>query len=299
MIRYYDSGNANESSLGYGFGFEFPLWASSIVDFHNSHYAMINERENFFLPFRNRKNEPGYVCWIDPRILNRGYTNYNRSAIKGRPNFINRKASFKMTSKYPHGIWSLELGDGTKRIYSEYVEIPEHQQKRIHSPTKTAYLLTKEIKPNGNQIHFSYAPVRGNVRLTHIKTLDRNECAILSELKFQYSSNKRQLSKPKNANHHLYSLYNNCIITNSSGDQVEYLQEERHRMKGHWSNLSSFLQKASSSQKGDSQFAMNSKWKLKEIKKPRNRFQRVSYHPSGKVKSLYEPLDTLEPIKTY
>ena len=53
LIRHYDSGSEIESSLGLGFGWQFPLWASDVQEGRKHLYALISEREGALIPYRN------------------------------------------------------------------------------------------------------------------------------------------------------------------------------------------------------------------------------------------------------
>ena len=165
FTRYYDSGNKGESFLGFGFGSQYPLWASDVEKGVRHHYGLISEREGFLLLYRDKEAGPAKLCHIDPRLLRKGYTNLSRAAISGHANFVNWRALFRTTKVSPKGEWIVQLGDGTKRIYSKYVKINKEHQTRMQFPTETAYLLTKEIKPNRNKLEFSYHYFNGRHRL--------------------------------------------------------------------------------------------------------------------------------------
>ena len=272
--------------MGLGFGCQFPLWASDVLKGTRHHYAMISERDGFLLPYRDKEAGPSKYCLIDPRVLKKGYTNLSRAVISGHANFINWKAVFRNSKDSSGDEWFVQLGDGTKRIYDKCVKIDGEQQSRMNFPSKTAYLLTKEIKPNGNQLLFSYQTINGKPRLAQVKTLNRTGKKTLNELKFHYSSES-------------------CTLSTLYGERVEYHQTEKIRPLstglGIRPSERKFLEKTVSSQKGTTQYEMaDFKWKIEKISRPRNRFTQVAYDSSGRVKTLYEPLENKkEPIKCY
>ena len=269
FIRYYDSGDVAESFLGYGFGSGFPLWASAIQKGARHHYGMISERENFLVLYRDKEAGPSKICYVDPRILEKGYTNLCRATISGHANFVNWQATFS------HDKWRVQLGDGTKRVYDKAVDFEKDHQSRMNFPTKSAYLLTKEIKPNGNQLLFSYKTMHGKPRLTQVQTLNRTGKATLNSLTFQYTGE-------------------GCTISDPYGNKVDYFQKEEPRLYStslgvRWIQKN-FLTEMTSTQKGKHQFKpAEMTWKIKKIEKPGDQFIRVEYHSNGKVKALYAP----------
>ena len=122
-------------------------------------------------------------------------------------------------------------------------------------------MLTKEIKPNGNQLLFSYQTINGKPRLAQVKTLNRTGKRTLNELKFHYSSES-------------------CTLSTLYGDRVEYHQAEKIRPLstglGIRPSERKFLEKTASSQKGTTQYEMaDFKWKIEKINRPRNRFTQL------------------------
>ena len=162
LIRHYDSGNTGESTLGFGVGLQFPLWASAIQDHSHHAYAMISEREGFLIPYKGETSftHGRRICSIDPRLLKNGYTNLSRAA-SGHANFVNWKAVYRNKESD----WIIRLGDGSKRAYGKHVNLEKEHQRRMNFPSKEAYLLTQEVKPNGNRLLFSTIKFMENTAL--------------------------------------------------------------------------------------------------------------------------------------
>ena len=139
------------------------------------------------IPYRGNQNREGEEVYrIDPRLLEKGYTNLSRAAISGHANFVNWKAVCRMNSnpkQEPFGrYWTVQLGDGTKRIYGKSIKVEKELQKRLGLPGKHAFLLTEEIKANGNRLFFSYKTIHGKEKLSHVIAKSRVGDATLSEL---------------------------------------------------------------------------------------------------------------------
>ena len=269
LVRTYDSGNENESSLGFGFGTQFPIWASDLQDGARHCYVLISEREGFSIPYRGKSFDHEKICEIDARLLKKGYTNMSRAAIAGHANFINWKAVFR--TKNDHPFWSVKMGDGTYRIYNKQVFIHKEHKERMNFPTHDAYLLTKEIKPNGNHLNFHYKTIHHQPRLVKIEALDRNGKAILDILQFDYTPE-------------------GCTVSNAAGDSVKYNKEDEictdHKER-------KVLKNVSSSQLGEYNYhskIVKKQRKMTKVEKPDGRFVEVDYNHDGKVKSLIEPL---------
>jgi len=288
FMRYYDSESEAESFLGYGFGSGFPLWASDIEKGARHHYGLISERENFLLLYSDKEHSLSNTCKVDPRILEKGYTNLCKAQISGKTNFINWKALFRSKKGSFHDSfeWFVQLGDGTQRIYSKQVKMDAVLRSRMNFPTKTAYLLEKEIKPNGNQRIFQYQFIHGKPYLKNIQTRNRTDSATLNQLSFEYRED-------------------NCIIRDDCGQSVVYEQKEALRSRATPFGLRTvqrnFLTDAISSQKKSPLvYAMRDfTWKLAEIKKPGNQFLKIKYCSNGKIKSLVAPQDTTEDVTLY
>ena len=282
LIRFYDSGNTSESSLGFGFGSQYPLWASDVEKGARHHYGLISERESFFLLYRDKEEGIGKLCFIDPRLLQKGYTNLNRASVSGRANFVNWRAFFR--SGEDSEKWIVRLGDGTKRIYDKHVSLSKEQRSRMQFPTKSGYLLTKEIKPNGNRLEFSYRFLNGKHRLTQIDSLNRKK-ELLNSLTFHYQAHQ-------------------CLVKDSYRNCVSYQFEDKPRfyVSRFYEGVAQrkFLIETESSQQGATHYEMTEgTWKISQLLKPEDRLVKIDYYPSGKVKTLSQCLGTKEPINRY
>ena len=290
MVRYYDSGSENESFLGYGFGSGFPLWASDGLEGARHDYVLISEREGFLLPYRNKTDGPTNICHIDPRILQKGYTNLSRSARNSQSPFTTWQALFRFAKNHSDGEWLLKMGDGRVRLFSKCVRLQDEQRSRMGFPTKKAYLLTKELKLNGNQIHYVYQTLNGKIVLKQIQTLNRTKQALLNALTFDYSPDwgKLHAGKDKRAA--------TCTVSSLDGQSAQYHLEEALRPQatglGVRPKMALFLKQVSSSQKGARAYDIQDPhWYVKKIVKPNGSCQKVHYSANGKVKSLAETLE--------
>lgn len=282
LIRFYDSGNTSESSIGFGFGLQFPLWASDFQEGARHSYAMISEREGFLIPYKCKSSTDSHarkVCIIDPRLTEKGYTNLSRASLSGKANFVNWKAAFRSKEND----WILQLGDGSQRIYHKHVKLDKEQKWRMNFPTNHAYLLTKEIKPNGNQILFSYHRIHDKPRLTQVRA-SNSIGQTLDQLDFEYGPD-------------------GCHVKNLSGDSVLYLQSGESSLPKALFEDSPYrkiLKKAIRSQGGEITYRTMRKQlhrKVASVIKPLGGFLEIdykeskSYYPEDdKVKRLLEPV---------
>lgn len=195
LTRYYDSSSRTESFFGLGFGSQFPVLASDIQKGSKHSYAMISERDGFLIPYSDKSEHHIHRCQVDSRLLKKGYTNLNREEHCGHSNFTNWKAVCD-----PNKQWTVNLGSGAKRIYGKMHKLEGRARFMLGAPTKTIYLLTEEVKPNGNKIKFEYDTFAGKPFLSKIRTLN---CAghILNEL-------------------HLKHFTKECWIKSSCGSEI-------------------------------------------------------------------------------
>ncbi len=285
LTRYYDSGNRIESFMGFGFGCQFPILASDIQEGARHSYGLISEREGFLLPYQGSGFQSQQPCRIDPRLLKKGYTNLARATSGSRSNFVNRKALFRAHPVENQGYWTVMLGDGSRRLYKKKMELADEICEKLNCPTRKAYLLTEEIKPNGNSLQFSYEEVSGKPLLSEIKTLNRSRSAILNKWTCNHSNE-------------------GCAITSSCGKSVFY----QHKNDLYIPPFSKavyrpFLKTCISSQNGTVSYFTDSTQKglprIVRIEKPGHRFTEIEYH-GEKVNCLQEPLGMNgEKVTTY
>lgn len=285
LTRYYDSGNRGESFMGFGFGCQFPLLASDIQEGARHSHGLISEREGFLLPYQGTEFQAQHPCLIDPRLLKKGYTNLARAMGGTRSNFVNRKALFRAHPAADQGYWTVMLGDGSKRLYKKKVKLEEEAGERLHFPTKAAYLLTEEVKPNGNLTRFSYEQINGKPLLSHIQTINRSRNAVLNQWSFKHSKE-------------------GCQVTSSCGKQCYYTYKQALYIPPFSKAIyRPILKQCLSNQNGESRYFTDSDNKnipkIIRVEKPGNRFVAIDYH-QGKVNLLQEPLGTNgETITTY
>ncbi len=282
LTRYYDSNNENETFVGYGFGSQFPLIASEMQDRSRHSYALISERDGFLIPYRSKihsdHTDKRKTCHIDPRLIEKGYTNLSRVEISGLSNFVNWRATHRPEDKKQG--WIVQLGDRSQRTYGIKTELSKTNRKKIGLPSKVAYLLTEEIKPNGNRLLFNYEISHGKPYLTKIQTQNRTGDAILNELNVSYSHNLDE---------------NICRVKSGCGSRIDY-----HQI--HVPHSHKILTHVSSSQRGDRSygFIKSSHPRLGIVKKPRGQNVEVIYNAYHKVAALLEPLGpNKEIVNTY
>ena len=209
---------------------------------------------------------------IDPRVLQKGYTNLNR----GHANLVNRKAICRFKA-HEDGYWTIVSGDGSSRQYGKRLKIEKEQMKQMKLPTKEVYLLTREIQPNGNQLVFSYAHIHEKERLEKI-AVQNSVGTSLGEVELSYSPE-------------------GCCVTTPYGDKVTYSQKEYS--DGEYK----FLKTVKSSRKGTSTFRtkkIHHQRKVVEVIKNDKSLIKVDYQEDGKVKWLSKPLGSGgEEVKTH
>ncbi len=269
FIRYYDNQSRYESSMGLGFGSNFPFLASNIEEGSRHHYGLISTRENAYLLYRDKEAGPAKVCSIEPHLFEKGYT--NSSQMNGKRNFINWKAIFRFKNRQPE--WFLQLGDGTKRYYSIPVKLDKFFRSKVGCLTETAYLLEKEIKPNGNVLFYDYTHVGGKPLLKGIKTRNRTDSATLNQLNFHYHKDG-------------YTVEDAC------GNQVTYRSKQEllpHSTGlGIRNLLKTLLFEVNSSQRIEpTRYGMKSLlWSVNRIENG-NQSIRIAYDNQGRVISLF------------
>ena len=123
IVRFYDSQSKLETSLGVGFGTQFPILASTSQKNARHSYALISEREGSYLTYRGKR-----TFEVDPRILKKGYTNTSAKEIGGKGNLVNWKARQNYKERFP---WSVKMGDGTRRFYSQKITLPKSAKRRL------------------------------------------------------------------------------------------------------------------------------------------------------------------------
>jgi len=133
LTRYYDSGNKNETFIGYRFGSQFPLIASEMQDASRHSYALISERDGFLIPYRSKLHsthaDHRKTCHIDPRLIENGYTNLSRVEISGLSNFVNWRATHRPEDKKEG--WIVQLGDRSRRTYGIKTELSKENRKKL------------------------------------------------------------------------------------------------------------------------------------------------------------------------
>jgi RHS repeat-associated protein len=294
FIRYYDSGNNIESILGYGCGSQFPLWASSLIEGGRHNYARISEREGALTPYEARNDRGISIYSIDRRVFAKGYTNLNRAVTGGKANFVNWIAQYRKHPQDNAPYWKVQLGDGSKRYYGKQYELSGEGKRKLCLPSKHNYLLTREVKSNGNELHYSYDTSRAVPRLTQVKTLNQMQ-TVLNTLDFSYHKG-------------------HCTVRSSSGDSVTYFYYPPNGLAQLTFNLKKdhllaevikqkLLREVLSSQNGKTSYKVmlgstkeGPNWKVIQVNKPNGRFLKIDYERGAgkdeedKVRTLIEPL---------
>lgn len=291
FTRYYESSQSYQTFLGMGFGSQFPLLATDAQDVNHTIYGMISERDGFLIPYNGKRSNPDQaICKIDPRLLDKGYTNLCRVGMSGHANFVNWRAYYEKSSKKNRfkGTWTLKLGDGTQRLYQIGKPLEKKQRIELGFPTKNVYCLKEEIKPNGNKLRFTYTYGEGQPLLKSIETLNRNG-QILNHLDLNHTSDQTILSS-------------SCGNTISFANPTEPIKIQIH---GNKFNLNKkILRQVVSKQNGISSYhyrCQESRYPLlTKVSKPNGRFVNIYYNSDDKVKYLEEPLGPNgTSVKTY
>lgn len=272
LIRCYDSGNKMEGFLGSGFGAQFPFFASDVQEGKEHSYALIEERDGFLIPYKGRARGSTHTCRIDPRLLKKGYTNLSRAALSGHANYVNCKATYKEDSN--GGYWTVQLGNGGKRLYRNPIKLSRERKHEIGFPTRTVYLLEEEIKPNGNRLKFDYQIINGNPLISKIRTFNRTGKRQLNELKFSYFSP-------------------DCKVQSSCGKSCSYKQRMEVHVNFTAITGKNILEAVDSSQNGSITYTAppghKKPKKVVRVERPDGRSLSITYD-KDKVESIKEPL---------
>ena len=156
--RIYDSGNSNlNSTLGDGFTWNIPRKVHFLKSYPKrgndegnfvdggTTVISIEEREGVPLVYHGQHNGiDGQQYRIRDSVLKHGYTNYSPWGISGVTSLHNITPLHQNYEKHNKGgQFSVTLGCGTKRIYS-------------CKGAELRWLLSKEIRPNGNRVFYDY-----------------------------------------------------------------------------------------------------------------------------------------------
>ncbi|WP_068468618.1 RHS repeat-associated core domain-containing protein [Candidatus Protochlamydia phocaeensis] len=270
LTRYYDSGQESESLFGMGFGSQFPLLATEAEEGARHSHALICEREGFMIPYRGINHAS--LLQIDPRLLQKGYTNVSRVAMSGHANFVNWEAVYKPSEQGLY--WTVRLGNGAKRTYGWSIKLSSQKQKEMGFPTKFGYLLSEEKKPNGNTLRFDYCFPDGKPALSKVRTLNRSG-QLINELTFTHSPT-------------------GCLVASSCGKAVYYAKRKGEVYSPSLKEYvyKNILQKVESSQKGVTAYQAECDYhnipKVTHVAKAGQLIRAI--YSNDKVKSLQEPL---------
>lgn len=271
LTRYYDSGNPLESFFGVGFGCQFALFASPPHMQHQQIDALISEREGFLMPYKgiaSRSSE--YHCHVASSILKKGYTNLN--CLAGQSNFRNWQAVFSVKDH----AWIVTKGDGSCRHYTEKLHLNSIGRLVMNWPTHTVYLLTEEVKANGNRLRFEYDTQGLKPRLKAIRTLNSSATIVLNTIEFEDHED-------------------HCTLTSNCGQSITYYK--KGEKFSFWENVrqaKNVLQAVTFNQKGSSTnyqtVHAGQALLLTRIDKPQGTYLDIHYNQMGQVKSLQEPV---------
>ncbi|CUI18108.1 rhs family protein (plasmid) [Candidatus Protochlamydia naegleriophila] len=269
LSRFYDSGHlVDRSFLGFGFGSNFPFEAKEPKKNNKHSDGWVEEREGCCIPYRSSKGVLS-TYKIDKRILQKGYTNLSRPALKPHVNIANMEGKFKKEG------WEIKSGNGSERFYGKY-KITDSG----NNETTSYYDLRQEILPNGNRMLFSYANMGEMHWPSRIALTDPKGEVILSELVFQYSKDLVRVS-------------------NDRGDTVAYLKSKEKRKSvtkaGTTWKTAFFLTDVHSPQHTPVKYHLadnndSSAFCVAKVEKIDGRYLKISYNDQSKVKSLAGPL---------
>jgi len=92
------------------------------------------------------------------------------------------------------------------------IEPSKHEREKAGLPTKKGFLLTEEVKPNGNRLLFHYTQKHGRHFLSRVQTKNPTDTAILNQLNFEYEPDL-------------------CKVKSSCGNRIEYTFKHHHDHK--------------------------------------------------------------------
>nr|MBA2728197.1 RHS repeat protein [Parachlamydiaceae bacterium] len=256
LTRIYDDKNYYETFLGFKFGCQYPLLATPTQNGARHSHALIEERNGFFIPYQGKSSEH----FIDPYFFKKRYTNLSNGSPSAQSNHINWTATF-------NNGWRVAEGDGSQRIYNKHFKLIEERRLQLGVPTNNLYLLTEQIKSNGNRLKFDYQILNDKPCLSKVWTVNRKG-ETLNFIDFHYSEV-------------------GCTLKSSCGKLVEYLHTNSG--KNRQFVYKKLLTKVNSNQKGTIAYDY-SIWPLPNIyrvNKPDGRFVQVAFN-DGKVSSLLQ-----------
>jgi RHS repeat-associated protein len=146
--RSYSSANKTEGPLGLGWGHNFPYRLNN-VDLGAAYRSVeIEQPGGSGLPMVSGFYEKGTMnFYVNRDLCFYGLTNTGGGEISGKTNHKNITLKLTPTQNSKDGLFSLTLGDGTKKFYAD--------DKKIDY----------EILPNGNRLEYQYSNERKLIKV--------------------------------------------------------------------------------------------------------------------------------------
>ncbi|MCB1114590.1 MAG: hypothetical protein KDK62_07530, partial [Chlamydiia bacterium] len=288
LTRSYDSEGEVQGSIGYGVGLQYPLLATDCQKGTKNSYAYVNAREGQHMLLQSpNKNSYGddhrRGFHVDSRVRKKGC-----SSLTGKGNPINFKGILRhRTNKALEGTlpWELSTGDGTKRSYKYGFEAEGDQAIKLRVQKGKCYLLSEEIKPNGNRLKFTYDYIYDIPYIKSLETFNRKGKLI----------NRIDTQK----------LGADLYYHTPTGDFVNYVTKSFEYRKDHstlFSRNLSFIGPSQTGQSTVSYFKPSEKKPAKAyaVHKQGGFEQVVDYDHKGRVKSLTHTVGPLgKKVKTH
>lgn len=230
LTRSYDSDGKVQGSIGFGYGFQYPIFASDSNKSCHYSYALVASREGQNLLCRSSYYSSGKEhsrkFKVDPRILRK-----SGSGLSGKSNLSNWKGTLR--HKGERTAWDVRLGDGTQLVYKEAFSVRRAQCKRFNVPEGQCYLLKEQIKPNGNRLKFTYDYIND---IPYIKTLEtyNRKGRLINKIEGENVEDRLVYRTPTHE-HAIYHFVNSGYRNNHDPIPVHYLDHIDTSQFGHTS----------------------------------------------------------------
>ncbi|MCB1118110.1 MAG: RHS repeat protein, partial [Chlamydiia bacterium] len=238
---------------------------------------LINDGRGIYLDFyindlnkaeKLRKKKQAIPLVLDPGWLNAAISNSANHEISARTNLYNMRAQVS----HDYNWLRVYLPDGGERHY-EVVK----NTKKDECPT-LSYMLTKEIKPSRNIIHYEYTK-DGN--LLKISSHSPDEKTTYAWIKLSYHGDVKKLK--------------DFTVTTSDGqereycfDTVEYQEPNPCIHRKYWKKQCFYLSTYRSNTTPNE--AIEYRSLISEIKLPDGRYRSFEYDDKNRVKCIYGPV---------
>lgn len=280
FTRCYDSGHLLASDYGFGFGSQFPLRVRSFRRGKTCYHAAIETQEGSYMEFYGHSNENQINFSLDPKIKNKGLTNYSEFGISAHTNADNINIKLEDKEK-----WCVSFPDGRSRNYTSTEFLGDKGAK-----------LDYEQHPNGIKTYFT---CDASINLPdNLKGLYEVYNLTSGNAKFNWINTSK--------------TENGYKVTGSNGQSVTYKTHKEKHSFGHKSESKEYdlaiLTEVSAPHLPTTKYHIDTTGKergfckIDRVEKPDGRVLRIIYNNKGKVLRLIAPIgiyQSLYPLYTF